>query len=412
MGTWDNACKQHGLKENLYHKHIRIAVIYFGIAAFLGILLRSYPISSFGFNYRYMVHAHSHIALLGWAYVALTTLLHSCFVDKDTASRNYKRIFWGTQISLIGMLLTFPFQGYALFSIIFSTFFLIVSYSYAHHFWKNIDPKYKYSKSLLCAKAALLYMVISSIGPWALGAIMGTLGAQSIWYRLSIYFYLHFQYNGWMVLALVGSFMYALEQHGWKVPQKSFNHFFGALNTGAVLTFFLSTLWTKPGPWLYILGGFGAISQLYAFVSLWTMVKRKGVKLSLSKVQSLLFRSVIVLGTIKIMLQLLTALPYFASMADTYLDLTIGYLHLTFLGVISLGLFLAVDYLRLFSISKNALLWYLAGFALTEILIFYKGCAAWQQWPLFNEHLSVLAICSLMILWGLIRMLMQNRHKP
>ena len=92
MGTWDNSCKQYRMKENLYHKHIRIAVIYFGIAAALGILLRSYSIFSFEFNYRYMVHAHSHIALLGWVYVALTTLLHLCFVDKDTASRNYKRI--------------------------------------------------------------------------------------------------------------------------------------------------------------------------------------------------------------------------------------------------------------------------------------------------------------------------------
>ncbi|MAU16958.1 MAG: hypothetical protein CMH46_15630 [Muricauda sp.] len=399
------------MKENLYHKHIRIAVIYFGIAAALGILLRSYSIFSFEFNYRYMVHAHSHIALLGWVYVALTTLLHLCFVDKDTASRNYKRIFLGTQITLIGMLLTFPFQGYALFSIIFSTLFLIVSYTYTYHFWKNIDPKHKHLKSVQCAKAALIYMVISSIGPWALGAIMSTLGAQSIWYRLSIYFYLHFQYNGWMILALVGLFMYALEQHGWKVPQKIFTHFFWTLNTGVVLTFFLSTLWTKPGLWLYILGGFGAISQLYAFVFLWTMIKKKGIKLSLSKVQHLLFRSVIILGTIKIMLQLLTALPYFASMANTYLDLTIGYLHLTFLGVISLGLFLSVDYFRLFSISKNALLWYLSGFVLTETLIFYKGCATWQQWTLFNEYLSVLAICSLMILLGLMGMTIQNYRK-
>ena len=86
-----------------------------------------------------MVHAHSHIALLGWVYVALTTLLHYGFV-KDASNTTYNRVFWSTQGTLIGMLLTFPFQGYALFSIIFSTLFLIMSYGYTYHFWKNIDP--------------------------------------------------------------------------------------------------------------------------------------------------------------------------------------------------------------------------------------------------------------------------------
>ncbi|WP_459414396.1 hypothetical protein [Flagellimonas marinaquae] len=180
-----------------YGKHVRLGLVYFCLAALLGVLLRSFPMLGFQFNYRYVVHAHSHIALLGWVYVGLTTLLHLCFVESKNSSVVYKRIFRCTQGTLIGMLLTFPFTGYALFSIIFSTLFLIVSYVYVYHFWKNIKPELKQSKGLQCAKAALLYLVVSSIGPWALGAIMNTLGAQSIWYRLAIYFYLHFQYNGW-----------------------------------------------------------------------------------------------------------------------------------------------------------------------------------------------------------------------
>ncbi len=399
------------MKENVYRKHLLISVIYFGIAAVLGVLLRSYPIFSFGFNYRYVVHAHSHIALLGWVYIALTTLLHYCFVDIGAAGKSYKRIFWGTQITLIGMLFTFPFQGYALFSIIFSTLFLIVSYIYTYHFWKNIDSKYKHSKSLLCAKAALIYMAISSLGPWALGAIMSALGAQSVWYRLSIYLYLHFQYNGWMMLALVGLIVYAIEQHGQELPNKMFTRFFWTLNTGVVLTFFLSTLWTEPTLWLNILGGLGALAQFYAFALLWALIKNKARKLFFSKVQKLFLISVVILGCIKIMLQFITAFPYFAQMATNYLDLTIGYLHLTFLGVISLGLFLLMDYYQLFRISKKSFLWYFSGFVLTESLIFYKGFAAWLQWTVFKEYLSVLTICSLLILLGLISMIIQNQRK-
>jgi hypothetical protein len=358
-----------------------------------------------------MVHAHSHIALLGWVYVALTTLLHYCFLDKKTSSKRYRHIFWGTQGTLVGMLLTFPFQGYALFSIIFSTLFLIASYVYVYHFWNNLDSKLKQSQSLQCVKAALVYMVISSLGPWALGAIMSTLGPQSIWYRLSIYFYLHFQYNGWMLLALLGLFLYVLEQRDLIIPQKSFARFFQTINIGIVLTFFLSTLWTEPPLGLYILGGIGATIQFYSLVYLWTLTKKKVITLNLSNLQNRLLRMVVILISIKMLLQLMTALPYFAQMAAIYLDFTIGYLHLTFLGVISLGLFFFMDYFGLLLISKKSYLLYFLGFILTEGLIFYKGFAAWQEWGVFSGYASILGICSLLILFGLLILLMQNFSK-
>ncbi len=397
------------MKESLHPRHLRISIVYFGIAAVLGLLLRFYPIFSFGFNYRYMVHAHSHIALLGWVYVALTTLLHYCFVNKQTSKKRYKYIFWGTQGTLVGMLLTFPFQGYALFSIIFSTLFLIASYVYVYHFWNNIDSKYIHNQSLQCVKAALVYMVISSLGPWALGAIMSTLGAQSIWYRLSIYFYLNFQYNGWMLLALLGLLLYVLEQRDLSIPRKKFVRFFQTINIGIILTFFLSTLWTKPSLGLYVLGGLGAIAQLYALLYLWALTKNGIAQLHLSNLQNLLLRTVVILIGIKMLLQLITALPYFAQMAATYLDFTIGYLHLTFLGVISFGLFFFMDYFGLLQMSKKSYLLYFLGFTLTESLIFYKGCAAWKEWDVFSGYTSILALCSLLVLLGILLLLIQNR---
>ena len=399
------------MKDSIHQRHIRVAISYFTMAALLGVLLRFYPIFSFGFNYRYMVHAHSHIALLGWVYVALTTLIHYCFVEKGTSDKKYTRIFWFTQVSLVGMLLTFPFQGYALFSIFFSTLFLIMSYVFFHYFSRNSDPKFRHGNSLRCIKAALWYMVISSLGPWALGIIMGTLGAQSIWYRLAIYFYLHFQYNGWMLLALIGLFLFAMERRDMVIPKKSFMWFFWILNAGVVLTFFLSTLWIEPSPLLYVLAGIGAIAQGCGLVLLWAMAKNDIKVLPLSKLQALLMKTVVFLVFIKIALQLLTALPYFARIATMYLDLTIGYLHMTFLGMISIGLFFLVDYFGLFVISKKAYQWYFWGFLVTEILIFYKGFAAWVQWPIFNGYVEILALVSLSILCGLLLLMALNRNR-
>ncbi|WP_421809111.1 hypothetical protein [Flagellimonas sp.] len=399
------------MKESLHKRQLQIALLYFCIAAVLGLLLRSFSMLSFDFNYRYVVHAHSHIALLGWVYVALTTLLHYCFA-KDTSKNTYNWIFWCTQITLVGMLLTFPFQGYALFSIIFSTLFLIVSYIFTYHFWKNIAPTHKKSNALKCVKASLVYMVVSSLGPWALGAIMSTLGTQSIWYRLSIYFYLHFQYNGWMLLALLGLFFFVLEQRGHIIPQKSFVLFFKAIHIGIILTFFLSTLWTEPSTWLYVLGGVGAMVQIGAFLFFWKLTKNGVGVLFLSNLQNRLLRTVVVLISIKIVLQFLTAMPYFAQMAVRYLDFTIGYLHLTFLGVVSLGLFFLLDHFGQFRLSHTSYLLYFLGFILTEVLLFLKGLTAWQQWGIFSGYATALVLCSLLIFLGLIIILHQNRGKP
>ena len=359
-----------------------------------------------------MVHVHSHIALLGWVYVALTTMLHYCFVKNDaTAHKRHDWIFWATQGTLIGMLLTFPFQGYALFSIIFSTLFLIVSYIFFHHFIKNIDSKYKYSKSLQCIKAALWYMALSSVGPWALGVIIVTLGAQSIWYRLAIYFYLHFQYNGWMTLALIGLFFFVLEQHDIVISKKRFDRFFWVLNIGVAFTFLLSSLWTEPSTWVFVLAGFGALAQGVAFILLWTMTVPEVKKIPLTKMQCMLLKSVVVIGLVKLLLQLLTSLPYFAQIAAIHLHLTIGYLHLTFLGAISIALFFLIDYFRFFRISKRSYFLYFFGFLITEIFIFHKGLASWLQLKTFTGHTEILALASILIPLGLFLMFAENRMK-
>ncbi|NNE78366.1 MAG: hypothetical protein HKN31_14990, partial [Pricia sp.] len=112
--------------------HTTIALGYFILAACLGVLLRSFIFLEIPINYKYIVHTHSHIALLGWVYVALTTLLYKLYIRTPSADKTYWKIFWFTQLTLVGMLLTFPFQGYALFSIFFSTLFLFASYWF---FW-------------------------------------------------------------------------------------------------------------------------------------------------------------------------------------------------------------------------------------------------------------------------------------
>ena len=390
--------------------HINLALGYFIIAALLGVLLRSFHSIEIPVNYKFIVHTHSHIALLGWVYMGLTTLLYKLFLAKKGLELKYRRIFWFTQFTLVGMLVTFPFQGYALFSIIFSTLFLLASYWFAGFFIRYVPASYKKTNSYKCVKFALWYMVLSSLGPWTLGAIMNTLGTESIWYRLSIYFYLHFQYNGWMILGLLGVFIYVLERNEIEIPKVTFNRFFWWINLGIVLSFFLSTLWTKPHIFLYIIGGLGAIFQIMAFgilLLLGISCKEKLFQF-LTPLQKSLLSMVTVLVGIKILLQLLTVFPYFADLTVSITDFTIGYLHWTFLGVVTIGLMLFLDYFKLLQLSRRAYYLYLCGFLLTETLIFTKGIIAWQGLSLFNGYFEVLAFGSFLIPLSLIFVLVAN----
>jgi len=384
--------------------HIKVALAYFLIAALLGVLLRSFPSIDIPFNYRYIVHTHSHIALLGWVYLALTTLIYKLFVQSSMTDRKYRRIFWATQLSLIGMLLTFPFTGYALFSIVFSTLFLFVSYWFFWFFKMHARREFRKTNAYSCIVAALWYLVISSLGPWALGGIMGTLGAESVWYRLAIYFYLHFLYNGWMIMALVGLFFYVLELRHIRMSPTNFRKFFWGINFGIVLSFFLSTLFAEPSVLLYLMGGAGAIFQLFAFILLARFLFPYGNRLRTmcSKWQWIFLWIVAVLLVLKMGLQLLTAFPYFSDLAATFLNFTVGYLHLTFLGVVTIALFFLLDYFGMLYISKTAFVLYFMGFVVTEALIFYKGIAGWRGFPVFEAYYNTLAVGSLLIPLSLI----------
>lgn len=396
----------HGMKLK---NHIHIALGYFIVAAFLGVLLRSFYSFEIPINYKFIVHGHSHIALLGWVYMALTTLLYTLFLAHKDLVLKYRRIFWFTQITLMGMLVTFPFQGYALFSIIFSTLFLFASYWFFWFFRKYARPEIKKSGSYQCINAALWYMVISSLGPWVLGAVMKTLGAESIWYRLAIYFYLHFQYNGWMILALLGLLLYVFERQGIATPKRMFQRFFLSMNGGIILTYSLSTLWLRPSAIFYLLGGIGALLQLLALIVLIRFIKDHlndsgftGFQLKILKIgASLLF--------LKMGLQIVSSVPYFANLASTILDFAIGYLHLTFLGVVTLGLFLFLDFFGLLKIPKTSLRLYVIGFVFTEGLIFYKGIAAWLHFGIFKGYFEGLALGSFLILISLVTMFRRQR---
>ena len=85
------------------------------------------------------------ISILGALIYPICFIVLYLFIKKEV-QKKYLVLFWCTQITILGMLVSFPITGYALFSIIFSTLFLLCSYWFYVFFKRNNTcNKKKYS---------------------------------------------------------------------------------------------------------------------------------------------------------------------------------------------------------------------------------------------------------------------------
>lgn len=356
-----------------YDKHIQIALSSFLAAAALGLLLRFTAVHYVDFIYRYVIHAHSHVAILGWVYLALITLITKYFLHDSIPKKVYRWIFGTTLVSIIGMLATFPFQGYAVLSIIFSTLFLFASYFYAWAFFKYTPKELKSNYSYKVLKYAIIYMVVSSIGPWAIGAVMATLGPTSPLYHSSIYLYLHFQYNAWMILGIIGILLRFFELNNISIDKGLFRKFLVSFHISVILTYLLSILFIKPPSIIYVLTLVGSLLQIGSFVYFYHAIidAFKEARPLFMKNCYGLFKWGFILLIVKLVMQLMGSFPHYAEFVVNNKFLTIGFIHMVFLGVVTLPLFALLKNKKLIYLPVRNIRLYVIGFLATELMIFY-----------------------------------------
>lgn len=383
------------MKINL-EKQTAIALSYFLVVTLLGLLLRAFFVFQLprGFNFTYLLHAHSHTALLGWIYLGLTLLIYKVFFEGRIKKKSFQWIFILTNISILGMLFSFPFQGYALYSISFSSLYLIASYVFTGFMVRQAPARLLSKKSWIVLQTALFYLVLSSLGTWGVGPISAMLGTSSFWFNDALYFFLHFLYSGFFFVSLIGILFYLLEKKGVHFKNKEFYPFYRYLNTGIFLSYFLSVLWTQPPAIFYVLGGIGAVYQLYGYYLLYRLIRPHFLLLQ-KELGAYAYKILQIAGVLlgfRILLQLFSVIPYIAELAFRFRDFIIGYLHLVFLGIIIPVLLVFLHYFKLLRLSQRALNLFLFTVAVTELMIFYRATAFWLNLPLmdiatFNELL-------------------------
>lgn len=314
---------------------LRLALFNLVLVAAVGVLVRykvTFPFPAVEF--KNLLHAHSHFAFAGWISMALFVLIIAGFISREEHDKKkYRRLFWLSQLTAYGMLVSFFLQEYGPVSIGFSIAYIFVTYGFSLAIWNATNAEKK-RLSVISLRAALVFLVLSSIGPYALAYIKAAHLVNAELYHNSVYWYLHFQYNGWFSFALFALLIRQYENYPHvesrlRIP-------FYLMLAACVPAYVLSVIWTLPPLWVYAVGGLAATAQLAAFA----MAAKAIIQVRINNhwqsntVKSLFFLAGVAFG-IKILLQLLSVFPQLNQFVFGHRPVIVGYLHLVLLGFIS-----------------------------------------------------------------------------
>lgn len=381
-------------------KWTKIVLINLSVVALFGVILRYKIAFSLPFiDQKNLLHGHSHFAFSGWISQALMILL-IFYLQKNGRERPFKRYGWilfANLISSYGMLVFFAIQGYAFFSILFSTLCIFISYIFATVFWKDLNKLKLNQNSHLWFKAALLFNVISSVGPFSLAYMMYSQEINQKIYLASVYYFLHFQYNGWFLFACMGLFIYKL--HQFFPEQKNFKTIFWIFALSCVPSYFLSALWLPIHKIIYVLVVISAVMQMVGWIWFLKIIRNyfPALRKELSDPAKWLFLLAAVAMSIKLLLQLGSTLPSLSQLAFGFRPIIIGYLHLVLLGLFSLfilGYIIAEKLLVTHKLTIAGLIIFVSGVFINELFLMFQGlmALATKSIPYINELLLFAAI--------------------
>ncbi len=383
-------------------KWFRLTLLNLLIVAFIGVLLRYKIAFSLPFlDQKFLLHGHSHFAFAGWITQALMTLMVAYLFANGQAEafKKYKTLLIFNLITAYGMLCSFPVQGYGFFSITFSMLSIFVSYTFAIEFWQDLKKISEKKVSILWFKAALVFSVFSSIGPFSLSYMMATHNLHEKWYLSSVYFFLHFQYNGWFFFACMGLLMHKLEEFG--VRSKALNRVFWYFFFACIPAYFLSVLWIPIHLSIYMLVVISSIIQLIGWLIFLNTIKpyRKILLSGINRTGRILILLAGVALTIKLFLQIGSTHPQLSQIAFGFRPIVIGYLHLVLLGMISIFILGYAFSQKVILSGKSAgigLFIFVGGIIINEIALMYQGVEAMEGESINAIHKYLFAIAIVM----------------
>lgn len=372
----------------------------------LGVIMRYKIGFEFPFlNQKYLQEAHSHFAFSGWIAQTLYVLMVNFIQTKIPFGfyKQYKTLLIANLVCSYGMLISFTISGYGITSIVLSTGTIVIACFFAFYFLQDLKKIEFDNKSAIWFKAALWFNILSSIGTFYLAYIMASRNFNENWYLAAIYFFLHFQYNGFFIFTCMGLVFDQILKvfPTYKHDSSVFKLFFISF----IPAYFLSVLWANLPIWLYIIVVIAAIVQIVAWVKFLNIIHKSFASIThLTKFMKNLFLFVALAFTIKLLLQLGSTIPVVSKLAFGFRPVVIAYLHLVLLAVISIFL---LSYMYAFQLIKDskmtisALIIFVLGVFLNELVLGIQGVASFSYFAIPKVNETLFAI-SLFLLLGLI----------
>ena len=330
------------LKNSIPSKWAVLCLVNLFIASILGVLMRYKIVYELpGLVQNHLLHAHSHFVFQGWISLVLVCVLVLFLLPKEAAQKKaYFYLFWVMQLSAFGMLFTFLYNGYYPLSIAFSTLTQLAFYWFAIQFWLDLRKSDTHQVAKWFAIAALWCGIISSLGPYALGYYSATKTSSALSIRTSIYFYLHFQYNGWFLFSIFSVFINWFHKR-FLLDKNALKWFFIFSAVSIIPGYALSIIGYYQTPGVIINSYFSVITQGIATVlfAIFIVQNRAKIKSQLSKITRRLWYIAFFSLLLKVLMQSLSLSPELANVAFSFRPLVIGYLHLVFICIVTFFLF-------------------------------------------------------------------------
>lgn len=372
----------------MVNKILGASLLFLLFTAVLGCIMRFYSAGiSTGLVFGNVLHAHSHTAMMGWVYIAMSTLFYLHFISQ----RGFKGLFVFTLLAVLGLMVSFILQGYGAVSIFFCVLHLFCTYLFT---WKVLrELKGQDSQAVQLLRIALYMLMGSTLGLWGIAPAMALSEDFPGLFSTSIQFYLHFQFNGFFYFGIVALFF---SSQGITLSARRFSLFVAFSVWSTVLSFAVPLSWYFSGEHLYLMQLLGAGLQVLALVAL---LGRLRYNLDVSWPTKTLFYFAAASFFLKNTLPLFFVHADFIRLSHEIRSITIGYIHLLMLGMISGFLVFCMVKDRVLDGEAKSFKWgvalFLLSFCLTEALLLLQSVQVILQWSGWKHQYTALAVSSL-----------------
>lgn len=393
-----------------YHSPVRISLIFLFWVALMGVLMRSYNLLDWLHPYKHLLHSHSHVAFQGWLYTLIMFLLTKEFISTDRQKQgNYLMQFVLTVGIVFGILISFVLHGYAFYSILFSTLFQLMSYWFFFRFFRDLHPTSDLLKKEIqkWIKWGMVFNIISTFGPWSLAIVSAKGLAQTEWYDSSIYFFLHFQYNGWFSFVAIGLFILFAVQNSISIHHNKLKFARIAFIAATFLGYTHSLLHLSFSNYLSIPSMLGACALVFFLIFFLKAIPV--MKLVTSQKLNYLITFAMLALMVKTLMQIASTMPVFENLAFRNRDMVMFYMHWTLIGWIS---FFFLGYLndKHYFVDKQKFVLasgiMLIGFLGSEIVLLFSALS--ERTDSFTMLING---CSILMLLGITALALLVRRK-